>query len=414
MQDNFDRDLLYYKANRLDAATVAIAVILTVLIHIAILWAVPYEFEKIKAEEKPESLRLEILPPAVSKKIPEFVEANPFANDMTPLSPDSPESFKNQRAADEITDPSSKSKKPFVAGEIKDGSKIVSGTSSQEDIISPDSVMNVLNRPLQQPAQPSESSAKRQKPSDSKTDAKTEQASKSEGEQKAEDTEKKYGKEKADAASKTGEEASKNSDDPNAFLKISKRDKQAEDAAREKAEAQTQKKTAQKSEGKSAAPSSAPAPSQNPQEKQPENPAEEPLPAPKPRPTLSMKIPAGPLADNRQHASMQGVLACDSRFSEFGAYQQRMIEAISRQWNLLGSRYDLGTAVGTMVVIEFSLNPDGELTKFEILFSNSTNTGTGLCEQSIRTTAPYGGWTQEMINSLGMQDQPVRITFHYR
>ncbi|MBQ6533746.1 MAG: hypothetical protein IJI37_01120, partial [Opitutales bacterium] len=138
------------------------------------------------------------------------------------------------------------------------------------------------------------------------------------------------------------------------------------------------------------------------------------LPAPRPRPTLSMKIPAGPLADNRSHASSRGVVACDSRFSEFGAYQQRMIEAIARQWNLLASKYDLGTAVGTIVAVEFYLNTSGELSKFKILFSTSTNTGTGLCEQSILTTAPYGEWTQEMVNAFGGQDQSVKITFHYR
>ena len=91
-----------------------------------------------------------------------------------------------------------------------------------------------------------------------------------------------------------------------------------------------------------------------------------------------------------------------------------MLEAISRQWNLLASKYDLGTAVGTMVIIEYYLNTMGELSKFKILHTTSTNTGTGLCEQSILTTAPYGEWTQEMVNTFGGQDQSVRITFHYR
>ena len=49
-----------------------------------------------------------------------------------------------------------------------------------------------------------------------------------------------------------------------------------------------------------------------------------------------------------------------------------------------------------------------------MLYSNSTNTGRGLCEQSILTTAPYGEWTREMISALGEQNQDVRITFHYR
>jgi len=127
-----------------------------------------------------------------------------------------------------------------------------------------------------------------------------------------------------------------------------------------------------------------------------------------------MRVPAGPLADNRSRASNQGTIAVDSRFSEFGAYQQRMIEAISRQWNLLGSQYDLNTAVNTMVVIEYSLDKSGNLVSISVLYSNSTNTGRGLCEQSILTTAPYGEWTREMISVLGDSNQDVRITFHYR
>lgn len=144
----------------------------------------------------------------------------------------------------------------------------------------------------------------------------------------------------------------------------------------------------------------------------PEMPKE--LPKPKRRPMLSMKIPAGPLADNRVRASMQGTLAVDSRFSEFGAYQQRMIEAISRQWNLIASNYDLATAVGTSVIVEFYLNVHGDLVRLKVAFSNSTNTATALCQQCILTTAPYGEWTEEMVNVFGAQDQPVRITFHYR
>ena len=67
-----------------------------------------------------------------------------------------------------------------------------------------------------------------------------------------------------------------------------------------------------------------------------------------------------------------------------------------------------------MVVIEYSLDKSGNLVSISVLYSNSTNTGRGLCEQSILTTAPYGEWTREMISVLGDSNQDVRITFHYR
>lgn len=55
-----------------------------------------------------------------------------------------------------ITDPSSKSKMPYVEGEIKGGKKIVSGTNSPEDILNPQQPFETLQRPLEQPAQASE------------------------------------------------------------------------------------------------------------------------------------------------------------------------------------------------------------------------------------------------------------------
>ena len=91
-----------------------------------------------------------------------------------------------------------------------------------------------------------------------------------------------------------------------------------------------------------------------------------------------------------------------------------MIEAISRQWNLLGARYDLSSAFGSQVAIEFSLNTEGELVNFTVVFSSSTNTATALCQQAILSTAPYGTWTQEMVNTLGEQPQRVKINFLYR
>ena len=220
------------------------------------------------------------------------------------------------------------------------------------------------------------------------------------------------------------------SDSDDAFLKVVKTEKNSSAADKtrgkvaDKADAQRPSQTAKRGAEQTQPDSGQPARQRQSSEKKPETektqpkpeepPVNEDLPAPKPRPMLSMRIPAGPLAENNSHASARGVVACDSRFSEFGAYQQRMIEAISRQWNLLASKYDLGTAVGTIVQIEFYIDSSGALSRFKVVFSNSTNTGSGLCEQSILTTAPYGEWTQEMVNTFGNQDQSVKITFHYR
>lgn len=465
MQDKFDRDL-YFNANRTDSVAVAVAFLLTVLLHLGAYCALPYALPSPQKKEKPDALKLEILPPKLKIKRPEFIEANPFGNDQKPESPDAPESFKDQRAADEIPDPTSKSRKPFVAGDTKDSQKIVSGTSADQDALSPADVLSTLERPLVRPAQPdefSDSAAEAAQTTPDSSDSKTRQTTRQpdsaepkQSEQQPEQTgtEQPATPEKSDAPQpdrqstqpqKTPDNADsaplesektrqEQSDSDDAFLKIVKTEKSAANADKargktaEKSGAQrpnqTQKRGAKQTQPDAKSPARRQASERKPDQSKPETkkpqpkpeepPVNEDLPAPKPRPTLSMRIPAGPLAENNSHASARGVVACDSRFSEFGAYQQRMIEAISRQWNLLASKYDLGTAVGTIVQIEFYLDSSGALSRFNVVFSNSTNTGSGLCEQSILTTAPYGEWTQEMVNTFGNQDQSVKITFHYR
>lgn len=477
MRGNFDSDF-YRDGNRYDVPAAVAALVLTALLHVGAYCVVPDEFAHAAPESDDGELKLEILPPKLENRKPEFIEANPFGNDAVPDSPDAPESFKDQRAADEIPDPASKSRKPFVVGENTDSQKIVSGTSSDDDKYSPESVMQTLERPLERPAQPDEASAQQsgggspaapqtsaEQPQQAQTaqaDAQTSARSESEaseqdgassgnppengGAQSGGDAAEPAQPSNAPKAEQSDSDADeKTPDDPDAFLKISKKPLTEKTTAKDSGKSDSAKSDARadaskpdKSDGGNAASQGAgnaqkkgagkPSQSQarppaqtsatppTPQASQTPAPAsaEEPLPAPRPRPTLSMKIPAGPLADNPTHASARGTVACDSRFSEFGAYQQRMIEAISRQWNLLASKYDLGTAVGTIVVAEYYLNSLGELTKFNIVFSNSTNTGSGLCEQSILTTAPYGEWTREMVAAFGNQEQSVRITFHYR
>ena len=416
---------IYSIGKSADKTAAAIALAITLLVHLGLYFAAPSAFLNFSAAPKPEpddELKLEILPPKIAKKIPDFVEANPFANTEKSASPDAPESFTDQRAADILPDPSSKSKMPYVEGEIKDGRKIVEGTSSPEDALNPQAPLETLERPLEQPAQVSEvetpkqsqTAATAQQPQQSQpqADAQPEAAQTPQSQPEAETSERydigaksaplptvDTAEEKAADANPDGTDGKTKTAQTNAE-KISEAPAQKQAQAREnpaprQTPAQAEKQTAQNADS-------------------PTPPTDESLPAPKPRPYLSMKIPAGPLADNRTRASSQGTVAVDSRFSEFGAYQQRMIEAISRQWNLLGSAYDLNTAVNTIVVVEYSLNKNGELTAISTPFSNSTNTGRGLCEQSILTTAPYGEWTRDMIAALGEQDQQVRITFHYR
>lgn len=137
-------------------------------------------------------------------------------------------------------------------------------------------------------------------------------------------------------------------------------------------------------------------------------------PIPQPRPRLDFKTPPGPVMRNPGSASSMGVVAIDARFSEFGGYTQRMLEAISAQWHLLGnqSRY-LSGEMGTYVVVEFVLNSEGHVSELKVLHTTSGRPATLLVQDAILSRAPFGKWTQDMVQTLG-EAQDVRITFNYR
>jgi len=426
-RENIFRNLeLFDKLERQDYAPIIIGIIFTILFHALLFLLMPYLNILTPAVPKKDlqELKIDILPPIIEKpKFPEYIEANPLGNQMQPDNADK-ESFQNQRAADELPDSMSKSKVPYVEGENKDYNKIVSGNAQESSPGAAQEVMKTLERPLEQPAPivPQETSAAQKPQAAAQVSQQAGQQASAQNSDGSADSSKEAQKstsievkEKDLKGAVVHEESPETSapkmDDENGdtYLKTEKTS-ETEKSPKDSSTSKTKAAAAARAESKKAQ-----AETKKPEAPKAEQVAEaQPLPPPKPRPTLNMRTPAGPLMDNRMRASEQGTLAVDSKFSEFGAYQQRMIEAISRQWNLLGSQYDLTGTYGTQVVIEYLINTNGELTHIQVLFSNASATGRNLCEQAILTTAPYGVWTEDMVKAFGHQDQSVRITFFYR
>ncbi len=137
-------------------------------------------------------------------------------------------------------------------------------------------------------------------------------------------------------------------------------------------------------------------------------------PVPQARPRLQPRVTPGPVMRSPSSAGRMGVLAIDARFSEFGAYQQRMIEAISHQWNLLGRNLSfLSADIGTHVVVSFVLHADGNITEYRTLHTSSSRAATLLVQDAVMSPAPFGLWTEDMVRVLG-ESQDIRITFFYR
>lgn len=369
------------KSSGYDKTTMLIALVLALLIHVSILLLLPAKFQtNIIKDESSQELEIDIIPPEVEKLMPEYIEANPDANNQVPDKKTNLESFQDQKAAQENPVKNSTSDTPRTDGKEQNSQKIVSGNAA-EIKQSSQSAFETLSRPLEN-ANPRQSTQEQ---------AQNVKAPPKPREKKIENP-----KDNAKAEAKKSESQAKEFIAPNVI-------------AREGDEPlKTSKNNKDEFEN--------PQVPENPQQKVDnilEEVSAQNLPKPQARRRISMKTPAGPIRASNTDANAVGALAVNSRFSEFGAYQQRMIEAVSRQWYLLGSRYDLASSRKTNVIIEFKLNPKGEITSFKTIFNSSTQTGKSLCEQAILSTAPYGEWSEEMIVTFGSQDQTVTFSFFY-
>ncbi len=176
MQDNFNN---FTNSKRDEYITAIFAFVLAILLHLVVFKIVPKKFNFEHTQKT--QMAFEILPPIIKHKTPDFVEANPYGNELKPKE-NAPVSFKNQRVADEIPERNSTSNRPLVKGEDKRYKKIISGTSSNLDKLDPARITKVLERPLtehtreeyqktnvQKNNQPTKQNTKAQKINDIKT-----------------------------------------------------------------------------------------------------------------------------------------------------------------------------------------------------------------------------------------------------
>ena len=107
-----------------------------------------------------------------------------------------------------------------------------------------------------------------------------------------------------------------------------------------------------------------------------------------------------------------GTIAVDARFSNYGDYTQRMLEAIqSTWWSIIErSRFE-GVARGS-VIVRFRLHRDGTVTDAQILGSEVTRVMSLACKDAVMAPAPYDIWRADMVAMYGESDT-VTINFIY-
>lgn len=136
---------------------------------------------------------------------------------------------------------------------------------------------------------------------------------------------------------------------------------------------------------------------------------------PQPRPQLVRQQQVRPaiLAENKFGTTNIGNIAVDARWSEYGAYLQRMIDIVQIQWERLILQQKAMPAQGSTVTVKFIMNEDGLITRIVNVDTTANETGSAACVSAITSPAPYKPWTDDMKAVLGKQ-QEMTFTFYYQ
>ena len=107
-----------------------------------------------------------------------------------------------------------------------------------------------------------------------------------------------------------------------------------------------------------------------------------------------------------------GSLAIDARFSNYGDYTQRMMEAIQSSWWSIIERSRFEGVSRGRVTVRFRLHRDGTVTDAQVLGTEVTRVMTLACKDAVMAPAPYDIWRADMVAMYGESDT-VTINFHY-
>ncbi|MDP3072700.1 MAG: hypothetical protein Q8N18_20565 [Opitutaceae bacterium] len=138
---------------------------------------------------------------------------------------------------------------------------------------------------------------------------------------------------------------------------------------------------------------------------------------PRPRPQIVKQQQVRPaiLAENKFGTQNVGLTGYDARWSDYGAYLQRVIDTVQIQWERLILSMIAMPAGGSTVSVKFVMDDDGKITEIRNVEASSTANETAVraCISAIKDRSPYGPWTDDMRAVLGTQ-QEMTFTFYYQ
>ncbi|MBQ6705567.1 MAG: hypothetical protein IJN19_06170 [Opitutales bacterium] len=138
------------------------------------------------------------------------------------------------------------------------------------------------------------------------------------------------------------------------------------------------------------------------------------VPEPAPRPQI-LPPPGLKSITMRSNTAVNEIGTCslDAKYSEFGDYTQRMLEAIQAAWYIAVQRSAI-VQPRAVVVIEYTLNSDGTVDNVRVVFSDASEPATYACLDAVSSRAPFDPWRADMVAFIGKNSETSRISFYYR
>jgi len=118
------------------------------------------------------------------------------------------------------------------------------------------------------------------------------------------------------------------------------------------------------------------------------------------------------LRDNQLGTQNIGPVAYNAKWSEYGAYLQKLIETVQIQWERLIVQSSVYPPPGTIVRVTFIINDKGDITDIAPGDGEAPLQAKRACVSAITARAPYGKWSDDMVAVLG-HEQEMTFTFYY-
>jgi len=124
----------------------------------------------------------------------------------------------------------------------------------------------------------------------------------------------------------------------------------------------------------------------------------------KPQPRLALnqqRVRPAIFAEDPIGSPNIGLAGYDARWSNYGAYLQRLVDSVQIQFQRLADESRISPPTGTIVTVKFRLDSEGKVSEIISVDSTGGQQAASVCTSAITTRAPYGKWTDDMIAMLG-------------